>query len=44
MVNRGCVLGYVTYFQILGPPNISEMAEGRILKFCTRIAVHVTYF
>ena len=32
------LMGYVTYFQILGPPNISEMAEGKNLKFCTRIA------
>ena len=29
----------MTFFQILGPPNISEMAEGRNLKFCTQIDV-----
>ena len=39
MVNRGRVLGYVTYFQILGPPNISGMAKARNLKFFTQIDV-----
>ena len=30
-------MSHVTYLEILGPPNISGMAEDANLKFCTRI-------
>ena len=36
-VKRGRRLGHVTYFQILGPPNISGMAKDTNIKYCKQI-------
>ena len=42
LAKRGRGLGHVTYFQILGPPNISGIAEDTNLKFCMEIDLRDT--